>query len=281
MPVIETLIEDIYGLLGGTSVNEIPEELFLEFSKRMESLARSRVVQTEYKNRLRLSNIGKPCERQTYLSIHKPELEEALPPVARIKFLYGDVIEELLLFLAEAAGHKVEGQQDEMDLEGVKGHRDAVIDGVLVDVKSASTFSFNKFRDGDLVDNDPFGYIGQIQSYLEASQDDPLVTDKDRCAFLVMDKTLGHLCLDIHKKVPFDVREIARRKVAVMDGDVIPDRAFSPVPDGKSGNMKLPMECSYCSMKHACHDGIRTFIYSNGPRYLTRVEKTPDVPEVS
>jgi hypothetical protein len=198
-----------------------------------------------------------------------------------MKFLYGDVIEELLIFLAELAGHRVEGLQDEMELEGVIGHRDVVIDGVNVDVKSASSYSFLKFRDGKLVDDDPFGYIGQIQSYLEASQDDPIVTDKDRCAFLVMDKTLGHICLDIHKKVPFDVREITKNKIKIMESNLLPERSFQPEEDGKSGNMKLGMFCSYCDMKHVCHDGIRTFIYSNGPRYLTTVKRVPDVPEVT
>lgn len=59
-----------------------------------------------------------------------------------------------------------------------------------------------------------------------------------------------------------------------------PERAFQPEPDGKSGNMKLGLQCSYCNMKHACYPNLRTFIYSNGPRYLTTVVKTPDVPEV-
>jgi len=279
---IDTLVEDIYELLEGKSPFELPEHLAQGFGARMEALVNARVSRTgeEYTPSLRLSNIGKPCELQTWLSIHKADQSIPLRAEARMKFLYGDVIEELLLFLSQAAGHTVEGLQTQLDLEGITGHRDAVIDGVLVDVKSASTFSFKKFQAGELANDDPFGYIGQIQSYLEASQDDPVVTDKDRCAFLVMDKTLGHLCLDIHKKVPFDVREIARRKKDVMTSSTPPERAFAPVPDGKSGNMKLGMQCSYCNMRNACWPDVRTFLYSNGPRYLTKVVKTPDVPEV-
>ena len=275
---IETLVDDIYELLGGNFfIGELLDDLSEAFAQRMKQMVGNRVIKdNNYTPGLRMSNLGKPCERQVYLGIHKPEEMEPLDPWTRMKFLYGDSIEELLLFLCEAAGHTVTGMQDKMELEGVPGHRDAVIDGVLVDVKSASTFSFKKFKDGGLVNDDPFGYIGQIQSYLEASQDDPLVTDKSRCAFLVMDKTLGHICLDIHAKVPFDVREITRQKVATMEGDVLPSRAFAPVEDGKSGNMKLPMQCSYCNAKHACYGPeLRTFLYSNGPRYLTKVVREP------
>jgi len=289
MKKIETLVEDIYQVLEGKTPLDLPDHLAEAFGKRMVEMVSTRIgrksseATVEFKPKLRMSNLGKPCERQVYLQIHyhkDPRMED-LRGETFLKFLYGDVIEELILFLAEAAGHTVTGMQDQMELEGVVGHRDAVIDGVLVDVKSASSYSFIKFREGKLVENDPFGYIGQIQSYLEASQDDDLVTDKNRCAFLVMDKTLGHLCLDIHNKVPFDVREITRRKVKVMESVDLPDRGFQPEPDGMSGNMKLPMTCSYCSAKSICHDNIRTFLYSNGPRYLTTVKKLPNVTELT
>ena len=60
--------------------------------------------------------------------------------------MFGDILEELLLFLAKEAGHTVTGQQDTLSISGVNGHRDAIIDGRLVDVKSASSYSFRKFK---------------------------------------------------------------------------------------------------------------------------------------
>lgn len=283
MPKIQTLVQDINNLLEGKSPLDLPPELAEEFAENMKVMVQTRIGQGERpRPTLRMSNLGKPCRRQVYLNIHEYEKAEDLRAETYLKFLYGDVIEELILFLAKAAGHEVTGEQDRMELEGVVGHRDAIIDGMLVDVKSASSYSFVKFRDGKLHEegNDPFGYRGQIQSYLEASQDDPLVTIKDKCAFLVMDKTLGHVVLDIHDKVKFDVRKHTRSIIEQMDGGTTPDRAFKPVPDGKAGNMKLGMQCSYCNMKHACHPNVRTFIYSNGPRYLTKVVRVPDVVEV-
>jgi hypothetical protein len=43
--------------------------------------------------------------------------------------------------------------------------------------------------------------------------------------------------------------------------------------------MKLGTGCSYCAFKKHCWPGLRGFAYSGGPRYLTNVVKTPDVPE--
>lgn len=282
---IDTLVEDIYELIQGEDVFSLPDELTDMFSERMKTLVQTRLNRQETvddQNRaLRISAVGKPCERQNWYGIHRPDTAEPLRPETRIKFLYGDVIEELLLFLAEAAGHRVEGQQDRMEVAGVPGHRDAVIDGTLVDVKSASTYSFKKFAAGELQGNDSFGYIGQIQTYLEACQDDPIVTDKNRCAFLVMDKTLGHLCLDVHERMHHvDIPELTKRKKEVAENpDVIPDRAFKGVADGASGNEKLCVECSYCPFKKECWPNLRTFLYSNGPRHLITVKKVPNVPE--
>jgi len=119
-----------------------------------------------------MSSIGQPCERKLWYSINEPMEAEGLSGETRFKFLYGHILEELLLFLAGVAGHDVVGRQDTQEIEGVEGHRDAVIDGVVVDAKSASTYSYKKFEEGKLTENDPFGYVDQLQSYLYAGQDE-------------------------------------------------------------------------------------------------------------
>jgi hypothetical protein len=90
--------------------------------------------------------------------VHHPELGEELPPQARIKYAYGHIIEHLIIELARAAGHEVVGEQDEITVDGILGHRDCVIDGCIVDVKSAASRSFLKFRDKTIAQDDPFGY---------------------------------------------------------------------------------------------------------------------------
>lgn len=267
-------------LLQGSQ--ELTDELCDKYGTQFSKLLKARLGPREERvGTLRMSNIGKPCERQLYYSINNKEEGESLPPSAHMKFLFGDVIEILLLFLTEASGHSVEGTQDEQEIEGIKGHRDAVIDGAVVDVKSASSYSFRKFSEGTLSENDSFGYVDQLQSYLYAGQTDDKVTDKDRGAFLVVDKTLGHICLDIHerKKVPYD--KIYAHKKAMVASPTPPDRGFEPIPEGKSGNEKLGVNCSYCDFKNKCYPGLRTFIYSNGPTFLTKVERVPNVPEIT
>ena len=58
---------------------------------------------------------------------------------------------------------------------------------------------------------------------------------------------------------------------------VPPSRGFKPEADGKSGNMKLGVNCSYCDFKEKCHPGLRTFMYYKGTVFLTKVERVPDV----
>ena len=282
MKTIETLIPDIYNLLEN-KVDEVNPEALVHLKERISDLLVSRLTKPKEvaKRGLRMSNIGSPCERKLYYEVNNSEEAEKLRPDTLLKFLYGDFIEELLLFLAEAAGHTVEGRQETLEIAGIEGHRDGVIDGVTVDVKSANTYSFAKFKNHALDEDDPFGYRDQLQSYIHAGQKDPLVTDKTRGAFLVMDKQLGHLCLDVHEYNPIPWEQIYEHKKNVVVREVPPDRSFLPQPDGKSGNTKLGTFCSYCVYKKTCYPTLRTFLYSSGPRFLVNVENEPMVQEVS
>ena len=280
MKKIETLIEDIQDVLVN-GASDIPKDALAAFGESMVNLMTYRLTKEDQVPRLRMSNIGSPCERKLWLEINQPQDREDFTPETYLKFLYGDLLEELLLFLAQVAGHKVEGRQSEQDIEGIKGHRDAVIDGVLVDVKSASNYAFKKFKEGTLDKDDPFGYRTQLQSYLFASQDDPVVTDKSRAAFFVIDKTSGHLCLNFHAKKEFDFPTNYKQRIAAINSPTVPPRSFAPVEDGKSGNMKLDTFCSYCPVKSACYPNLRTFLYSNGPRFLTTVVREPNAYEAT
>jgi len=276
---IDTLVEDIHNVFQ--LPHEFNEERMERFSKRMVHSVSRKINPPDHSPSLRMSNLGKRCNRALWYHINKAGSAEAIEVSRRVKFLYGDILEELLLFLAEEAGHTVSGTQDELSIDGIVGHRDAVIDGVLVDVKSASTYSFKKFKEGLTYADDEFGYLTQIQSYLYASQSDPLVTEKDRCAFLVIDKTLGHITLDIHPRdETFDPKTLISVKKKTVALPEPPERHYQDEEIGKSGNRGLCTACSYCDFKRTCWPNLRTFIYSNGPEFLTHVERTPNVPEV-
>lgn len=288
LKTIETLVEDIYGSLEN-GVPDVDPSVWTDCGNRIGDILNRRLSReareedASRKRGLRMSNIGKPCSRQLWYDCNGYEGEK-LEPNTRLKFLYGDILEEILLLLCTISGHRVEGRQDTQTIAGIEGHRDAVIDGVVTDTKSASTFSFRKFKDHSLAEDDPFGYIDQIQSYVHAGQDDPVVTDRTRGAFLVIDKTLGHICLDIHEKSPFPIEKMYEYKKEQVAKPRPPSRAYEDESEGKSGNRKLGMECSYCPFKKECWPGLRTFLYSsqNGPKpvFLTKVLREPKVPEV-
>lgn len=274
---ISTLVVDIHKLLEGEI--DLDEEGVKAFSDRLSTLLVSRLTRSSYKPALRMSNLGTPCERKLWYSINTPEDGEPLSPKAKLKFLFGDILEELLLFLAEEAGHEVEGLQDTLEYEGLTGHRDAVIDGVTVDVKSANARSYKAFADNQITRENPFhaAYIDQISLYTEAGKDDPKVKEKNFGAFLAFDKERGGITVTYQKKEQKDyAKEIARKK-EMLNAPTPPPRGFDDVPDGKSGNRKIPTVCSYCAFKEKCWPGLRTFYYSNGPRHLTVVKRVPDV----
>lgn len=228
---------------------------------------------------LRMSNFGTKCDRKLWYTVNRPDAKEALLAHTRLKFLYGDIVESLVLSLAKEAGHSVEGEQDELVLDGVVGHRDAVIDGLLVDVKSANSRSFSKFKAVEF--DDTFGYMDQLNLYLEASQRDPLVKIKKAGGLLAVDKELGHLHLRLVPKDNTDwPSKIADRKAMVGRRD-LPDRPYKDVPDGLSGNRKLGTMCAYCQFKNTCWPELRTFVYSSGPVFMTKVVREPNVLEVT
>jgi len=284
MKNIETLVKDIYDLFNLSPIERDEKEVDVLIDK-FGDMIKIHIKEFMYSKprdsgNLRLSGIGKP-DRQLWYDVNTETTEEQLPPSTRIKFLYGYILEELLLLCAEVAGHTVEAQQAEVSVEGVVGHQDAMIDGVLVDCKSASGRSFEKFNSNNLVNDDPFGYIAQISAYAEAN-------NVDRAAFLVIDKSTGKICLaPVHSMEMINAGTRVKALKEIVNNPTMPNRCYDPVPDGKSGNYKLAIGCLYCRHKKECWSdinggkGLRVFQYANGKRYLTSVAKIPDVPEVA
>ena len=162
---ISSLLEDIDKVF---SQGKTPSEANLTLLTEGISAELVKALSEEYVSagRMRLSAIGKK-DRQLWYDYNGYD-KEPLSTATRIKFLLGHIIEELTLFLVREAGHEVTMCQEEVKVNGVKGHIDAMIDGELVDVKSASPYGFRKFHNGSLKNDDPFGYIYQISSYAKA-----------------------------------------------------------------------------------------------------------------
>lgn len=282
MPKIETLVEDIYSVVEGNGGWD--ETITKFFSEELGKVAHTRFSQSQKpRDTLSLSALGSPCTRKLWYKVNQTDKAEPLDATALGTFFYGDLIEVLVLALAKAAGHDVAGEQDVLTVHGIKGHRDCVIDGVTVDIKSASKYGFQKFEQGNLRSDDPFGYISQLSSYVYAGKDDPLVTDKTRGAFLAVQKDRFKLCLDVYdfsEELEKKESEINFIKSSVQKPE--PPPRVPAVPQSKtSPNTVLDVTCSYCEFKKHCWPEARTFLYSTGPVWLVDVVKEPKVPEVT
>ena len=285
MKTIDTLVKDIYSLFDSNIDNKIDEK---KLEENLDIFVNGlKEVVTEFfkekpavKRNLRLSSIGRPA-RQLWYDKNSDKDVIPLEPSTRIKFLYGHILEEVLLLFTRVAGHTVTDQQKQIDVGGIKGHQDCMIDGVLVDCKSASGKSFEKFAKGNLHADDPFGYIAQISAYAEGN-------NVDAGAFLVINKQNGEICLThVHSMEMIDAKKRIEYLKKVMEQDTPPDKCYPDVPDGASGNRKLAVGCVYCPHKRTCWNdanegkGLRVFNYANGNRYLTKVKKAPNVEEVT
>ena len=280
MKNLDTLVRDIYHLM---ETKEIDDHVDLdgvcaEFGREMAEALKDSLTPDGDRRGLRLSAIGKP-DRKVYNDYHGVE-GEPLRGNTYIKFLYGHLVEAMVLALAKAAGHSVTDQQKEVQVEGVKGHIDCRLDGILVDVKSCSAFGFKKFRNHELHKDDPFGYIGQLKAYAHAEGD-------SEYAWLAMDKQNGTLAVlryderdtysDYYDAINWDAAERVRHLKKLVGSDMPPQVCYEPVPDGKSGNEKLDTGCSFCEYKFKCWPSLQVFHYANGPRFLTKVEREPNV----
>jgi len=285
MKKLDTLVEDIYdklSVLGDGESLDVNEEVLDEFGNSMKEALRHWANPTPRDTEtLRMSNIGKPLRQLWYDLKSEGEETQPLEPHLFIRFLYGHILEEVMLFLVKLAGHKVTDEQKEVKVSGVHGHMDCKIDGEVIDIKTASSFAFRKFKNGTLAEDDPFGYLAQLSAYETA--------EKTKAGgFLVLNKESGEITL--HRPSFIDkpharnkIREV--KKAIKLDNP--PELCYNPVPEGKAGNMKLPRGCTYCRHKNECHKdandgkGLRVFKYSKGLMYLTKVEKEPNVLEIT
>jgi hypothetical protein len=281
---IDTLIEDIYDLLEqGTNVNSIKHRDAVQNFGRVVAAAASSALsegRRERSKNLRMSQIGKPNRQLWYDMRTTEDTQETLSGPTRLKFLYGEILEALLVLLTEVSGHEVTEQQKTVEVEGIKGHKDCRIDGTLVDIKSASSYAFKKFKEGTLALNDPFGYIAQISGYAEAEGD-------KTAAFFAVDKSSGELALmTVDQMNMINASDRINYLKGVLKQATPPERCYEAEPDGKSGNMKLAVGCIYCPHKFECWKdangghGLRQFQYSTGVRYLTQVVNPPAVEEL-
>ena len=205
--------------------------------------------------RLRMSNIGRPtC--QLWFEKNKPETALPKPTTFVMNMMLGDIVEAVFKGLLTESGvdfddtDKVTLKVGDSNDTRVSGSYDLIMGGAVDDIKSASDWSYrNKFESYDtLKKSDPFGYVGQLAGYAQAS-------DKRAGGWWVVNKANGDF-----KYVPaaIDMRkELTKLKETVEKVNENKfERCFEAVPEtyrGKpSGNMVLNDNCRFCDYRFEC-----------------------------
>ena len=125
---IDTLVEDIYDLFTSDNKNNIEEEDLKNLVDGISHAVVSALSKRDRKSYLRLSMIGHPSRKIWYELNEAPKQKLSGPTF--IKFLYGDILEQLLILLTKTAGHtsskmyrKWRGRSRCGPIKGCKIHR--------------------------------------------------------------------------------------------------------------------------------------------------------------
>ena len=242
--------------ISSTIVNEFGEACKEAFVKQF-------VEERETKFKPRMSNIGKPlCQ----LQMEKSGAESEIPPYnAKMRFIFGDLIEALAVAILKSSGIKIEGIQKNVThtfgKNKINGTYDIKIMDRVWDIKSASPYSFKyKFLEGfDAIEKeDTFGYVSQGYLYSEAE-------GVDFGGWITIDKSSGEWAV---VETPINDRghskkalEQVRNNLKALNDDVPFKRQYEDIEEkfnGKlTGNKVLGKECTFCSYKKACWGDIK------------------------
>lgn len=215
---------------------------------------------SEKKFSIRMSNIGRPlCQLQAE-KYGLPSESQEYETITR--FLLGDILEAYVMFLMRNAGIDIQSEQQRVTLKiggiDLSGTFDVKLYGKIWDIKSASDFMFNnKFGDRGgflkILEDDVFGYIPQLFLYSEAS-------GVPVGGWIVINKNNGKMTVlefpAYDKEYRAKALDAIHDKIITLTSDAPFKKCFEPVEEiyyqKKTGNMVLPMACSFCKFKKHC-----------------------------
>lgn len=245
-------------LEGRTSLSD---EVCEEFGARCTKMLKKAFSEPPSAYEPYLSSIGKPVCQQW---MEKNRAKERKDPYSlKLKFLMGDMLEAVVIAIIKGSGTKVEGFQEsvEMDLgykDPVRGRLDAVIDGKVYDIKSASPYAFsNKYNHSDgfqrMAEDDAFGYLPQAYLY-SAAKGLPFG------GWIAINKVTGDLCILEPPRVDRSYSKAALKKAQDNATELQADKPFKACFEAvdelwykkPTGNKVLCINCEYCGFKETC-----------------------------
>ena len=239
--------------ISSTIVNEFGEACKQAFKKQFTDTR-------ENKFRIRMSSIGRPlCQ----LQLEKSGAEaEPMPYNAKMRNLFGDLIEASAVAIMKAAGIRIEDLQKEVKLklgkQTIKGTYDVKIQNKIWDIKSASPYSFDhKFgEDGGfdaILKQDTFGYVSQGYLYSNAEK-------TDFGGWIAINKSTGEWSIAetplSDSKYSKDAIELAQKNIEALESNAPFKRLFKDEEEffnkKATGNRTLGLECRFCAYKKPC-----------------------------
>jgi hypothetical protein len=239
-------------------INEFGEACKQAFVKQF-------VEEREKEFRPRMSSIGKPlCQLQMEKS---GAVAETPPYNAKMRFIFGDLIEALAVAILKSSGVKIDDFQKKVKYvlgkDEIKGTYDVKIMDKIWDIKSASPYSFQyKFGEAGgfdaMLKDDPFGYVSQ--GYLYAGAD-----DKDFGGWIAINKSTGEWSVvetpindSHHKQKALDQ---AKENLHALNTNAPFKRKFEDVEEffnrKSTGNRVLAKECTFCAYKKPCWKNLQ------------------------
>jgi hypothetical protein len=243
---INTVIPDIYNVMKSKEYSGDLQTIAMQAGREVEEAIKNAFEPYEQKTNLRMSGIGR-CERAQWYAV-KGYTPEELDGSVYLTFLQGHVLEAVIVALVKLAGHRIEDQQKKHTVEGINGSQDCTIDGELVDIKTASAWSWdNKFTPTGIAD-DGFGYIKQLSAY---GKND----NRKHGYFLALNKNKSTLKL-CKQELEQDVDTFIVDLKDKMESDTPPMRLAKATTLTKQGEEKLCMTCAFCNFKNDCYGSL-------------------------
>ncbi len=250
----------------------ISPELLTKFGEETKSALKKQFERTPREFKISMSNAGKPL---CTLEYEKEGLKDSSNV---IRNLYGDLAEDIVLFLLHASGIKVvsELQRVSIELDGIQvnGEYDVVLDlgdGPKVwDIKSASEWAFkNKFTDvnfEEFVRDDYFGYVTQLMLYSEG-------LGIPAGGWIVFDKSSGEIGIVAFPEFQDQYRRssigVAKHAINALSNNAKKEfverssisRTFTSTAETykrkPTGNYVLTMPCVLCHARWKCWPSLK------------------------
>ena len=267
---------------------KVSDDLIEEFGNACKEAFKKQFTEERQKKfRYRMSNIGRPlCQ----LQMEKSGAEaEPMPYNAKMRNLFGDLIEASAITIMKASGIEVTDIQKKVthkfEDKEINGTMDVKINNKVWDIKSASPWSFtHKFSEDSggfesLKKDDAFGYIGQGYMYGVADK-------SDFGGWIVINKSTGEWCtteVPAEDEAKDEAVKNAESNIKKLESDEPFKRCYSDTEEffykKPTGNRVLNFTCGFCPYKSA--KGLTSFLIFSIPFLIIPVSSGIGLPFIS